>query len=699
MSSLLANMRSRITSGTTGLFQHARYPLEHTMNWPGDPGEFGPDSATWPIVGDVSAFLGGIRALLLQAAHPEVVAGVHDHSRYREDPLGRLSRTSSYVTATAYGAGPEVEMAVSIVRAAHQRVSGTSHRGVDYSADDPPYAAWVHNALTESFLVAYQYFGRESLTTDDADRYVAEQARIGRMLDADPTPVTAAELGRWIEHHPLIGPSPGMEEAVAFLRRPPLGLFTRAGYRLLYIAAVATLPPRIRRVLGVRKRPLALAIGRLMVRLLRWSLGSSPSWNLALVRSGGDVPSGLFKQPLPVDVHRTPDTSVVFTELSQDPHGERAANPSTVVSMQPTTVEPNEVSLPGEHPSSPDTNGTARRSRLLLPMIGALLIGAGIGFAGSDLGSDDVVAAPTPAAIVVTDGLTDATSVADRTIPSVVTVQVGGAGGSGSGSGVVYDDSGRILTNHHVVDVGSQYRVVLSDGRTYEARLLGSDPSTDLAVLEVDTVGLPPIEIGTTSALEVGEPAIAVGSPLGLEGGPSLSVGVISSLQRIVQTGPSTTLYGMLQTDAPITQGSSGGALVDGQGRLIGITTAVGVSSVGVEGIGFATPVEIVERVANEIIESGQASQPILGITGTTEYGPTPDGGLEPVGVTVLTIQDGSPADRAGVAVDDTITSVAGVSVHTMESLIAQLRRFATGSTVDLGISEAVVSVTLGDRA
>lgn len=272
------------------------------MSFPGDQGLFGPASATWKVVGDVSAFLGGVRALLLQAAHPEVVAGVHDHSRYQQDPLGRLSRTSSYVTATAYGARPEVEQAIKMVRAAHRRVAGVSHRGVPYSADDPEHAAWVHNALTDSFLVAYRHFGMGELTPEEADRYVAEQAEVGRMLDANPVPQRAADLSDWIKHHPQVGPSPGMKEAISFLRKPPLGIFTLMGYRLLYIAAVATLPPRIRRTLGVRRIPGAMAIGRFMIRALRWALGSSPSWNLALVRVGAAIPAGLFKQPLPVDV-------------------------------------------------------------------------------------------------------------------------------------------------------------------------------------------------------------------------------------------------------------------------------------------------------------------------------------------------------------------------------------------------------------
>jgi uncharacterized protein (DUF2236 family) len=291
--------RSRVVDNATGLFKHAEYPLARTLSYRGDPGLFGPGSITWEVVGDPSAFLGGIRALLVQACHPEVVAGVADHSRYREDPLGRLSRTSNYVTATSYGAMPEVETAVRVVRGVHRRVRGASHRGVAYAAEMPDLAAWVHNALTDSFLVAFRHFGRRRPTTAEEDRFVAEQTRVGALLDADPMPATAAELGAWLAGHPGAGRSPGMEEAVAFLRSPPLPFTTRIGYRLLFVAAVATLPRRLRQILGLRRVPGAMSIGRVIVGFLRWALGFSPSWHLALVRAGAPVPEGLFRQPLP----------------------------------------------------------------------------------------------------------------------------------------------------------------------------------------------------------------------------------------------------------------------------------------------------------------------------------------------------------------------------------------------------------------
>ncbi|CAN5847869.1 oxygenase MpaB family protein [soil metagenome] len=300
-------LRRRIISSATSPFGHAEYPLANSFDYRGDTGLFGPGAVSWRVLGDVSAFIGGIRALLVQAAHPEVVAGVADHSRYREDPLGRLSRTSAYVTATTYGAMPEVDQAVATVRRAHLRVRGVSHRGVGYTADDPGFSAWVHNALTDSFLAAYETFGPGPLTTEEADRFVEEQAAIGRLLDADPLPLTASALTGWVTDHPRLGASPGMVETVDFVVAPPLeGPGLRAGYFIMEAAAVATLPARLGEILGVAPKVGATAAGRALIGSLRWALGASPSWQLALIRSGAAVPPGLFRQPLRVDPSGAP---------------------------------------------------------------------------------------------------------------------------------------------------------------------------------------------------------------------------------------------------------------------------------------------------------------------------------------------------------------------------------------------------------
>jgi uncharacterized protein (DUF2236 family) len=294
--SLVESVRLSLTRATLSMFDHADYPLEHTLDYRGDPGLLGPRSMSWRVIADPAAFVGGIRGLLIQAAHPEVVAGVDQHSRYRDDPLGRLSRTSSYVTATTFGAGPEVQEAVRQVRRAHAFVRGVSSRGVEYSAGDPRHSAWVHNALTDSFLTTNQHYSEHALTVVEADRFVAEQTEVGALLGADPMPWTARELAAWVTEHPDIAPSPEMEEVVEFLTDPPLSPAIKAGYLVLLEAAVTTLPPRLRGILGLRAKPGADSLGRAGVRSLRWALGYSPSWALALTRTGQDLPEGMFRR-------------------------------------------------------------------------------------------------------------------------------------------------------------------------------------------------------------------------------------------------------------------------------------------------------------------------------------------------------------------------------------------------------------------
>ncbi|GMQ86295.1 MAG: trypsin-like peptidase domain-containing protein [Acidimicrobiia bacterium] len=356
-----------------------------------------------------------------------------------------------------------------------------------------------------------------------------------------------------------------------------------------------------------------------------------------------------------------------------------------------------------------------KRGGWIAILAAALVIGAVSG-ASAALLIDNEPAAPvvvevatptepaTPSETNILTALTiDPAAVGVTVIPSIVTVQVGSIQNgqflpTASGSGVVFDPS-HIITNNHVVDGSTAVKVVLSDGRVYDATIVGTDPVTDVAVLEVETADLEPLALGSTDNLIVGMPAIAVGSPLGLDGGPSLSVGVISALGREVRTGPDVVLFGMIQTDAPITNGSSGGALVDSGGELIGITTAVGASQLGIEGIGFATPIEIVERVATEIIETGSASHALLGILGSTAYQPIAESGVMPVGVTVDEVTESSSASGAGIAVGEVITSVDGAPVRTMDELITALRRHSAGDTVTIEIADrGTVTLQLGAR-
>jgi uncharacterized protein (DUF2236 family) len=300
------DVQESVVRAVTSLFEHGPTPLANTLDHAGDPGLLGPDSVSWRILGDSSVFVGGIRALVVQSAHPEVAAGVDDHSTYREDPLGRLSRTAVYVTETTYGAMPEVEAAVAVVRDVHRPITGTSERGQPYSASRPEMAAWVHNVLTNSFLSAYQAFGPEPLSTDDADSFVSEQTRVGELLGAAPLPTTAADLEAWIVNHPDAAISRAQTTAIEFLSDPPLEIPVRVGYRLLFNAAVTTIPEPLRRQLGLTETRWADRVGKYSIGAMRWALGASPSWQLALTRCDRPIPPGIFKQPLPTaDAHQS----------------------------------------------------------------------------------------------------------------------------------------------------------------------------------------------------------------------------------------------------------------------------------------------------------------------------------------------------------------------------------------------------------
>lgn len=292
---LVESLRIGLTRSTRSLFAHAPYPLEHTLDYEGDPGLLGPDSVSWRVIADPAAFVGGLRSLLIQAAHPEVVAGVDQHSRYQDDPIGRLSRTSAYVTATTFGAMPEVSQAVTQVRRMHRVVKGVSSRGARYDAADPHHSAWVHNVLTDSFLVANQVFGGRRLDRVEADIFVKEQTRIGALLGARPMPDTAAELGEWVVSHPDLATSPATEQVIEFLIDPPLSPGIKVGHKMLLEAAVAVIPPRLRQILDLEAKPGAEMVGKAAVGSLRWATGYSPSWALALTRCGAEVPWEMFR--------------------------------------------------------------------------------------------------------------------------------------------------------------------------------------------------------------------------------------------------------------------------------------------------------------------------------------------------------------------------------------------------------------------
>jgi uncharacterized protein (DUF2236 family) len=246
-----------------------------------DPGWFGPDSMTWRIHADRSMLIGGLRALYLQVLHPLAMAGVAEHSDYRDDPLGRLARTGRFVAATTYGTGVEAERAVAMVRSIHERVRGTASDGRPYDANDPALLAWVHNVEVDSFLAAYRRYGGMRLTDADADRYVEEMATVGRRLGARELPETVADLTAWIEAVPDLTMTPEARAAIRFLVLPNLPLPMLPTYAVIAAAAADLLPFHRRRALGLWPVPLADPLvvrpaAASLLALLGWALGSPP---------------------------------------------------------------------------------------------------------------------------------------------------------------------------------------------------------------------------------------------------------------------------------------------------------------------------------------------------------------------------------------------------------------------------------------
>ena len=241
---------------------------------PGDAGLFGPDSVAWRIHGDASVLVGALRALLVQAMHPEVVAGVVDRSQFRDDPLGRLRRTSDWVTTVTFAPRARAEAAIDGLAIVHRSVEGVSHRGVHYRASDPPLLAWVHNTLVDAFLRAHQLYG-PGISNADADRYVAEMARVGDRLGADPVPTDAAALRAWVREHPDVADSPGRRETHRFLASPPLSVEYRIPYALLHQGALAIVP-RSLRSLAAPALPFAAETTWCATTALRFVLGPTP---------------------------------------------------------------------------------------------------------------------------------------------------------------------------------------------------------------------------------------------------------------------------------------------------------------------------------------------------------------------------------------------------------------------------------------
>ena len=305
---------------------------------------------------------------------------------------------------------------------------------------------------------------------------------------------------------------------------------------------------------------------------------------------------------------------------------------------------------------------------------------------------------------------TEVVSIAEIATKTIVQLQVGEQNQDGEfisiggGSGVVIDKRGLIITNHHVIEDATDVRVIFEDGRMYEASIVGSDRLTDIGVVKIENENLTPINFGNSEGVFVGDLAVAIGHPLTLGAAPTVTTGVISALDRRLDVGSESmnnavTLFGLIQTDAPITRGSSGGALINNNGELIGITTAIATADVGAEGLGFAVPVNLALGIADDLLKDGQILHAFLGILGAQHFDTADDGARVFSGVIIQELY--GPGDdvfaigKAGAMPGDIIKKINGINVKTLDGLITVLRQKRAGDTVEIEILRNSQTITL----
>jgi putative serine protease PepD len=408
--------------------------------------------------------------------------------------------------------------------------------------------------------------------------------------------------------------------------------------------------------------------------------------------------------------------------------------------------------LAGEQVLAPAPRKKSTAGRTVGLLVAAALVGgaAGIGgtYAGVSLwGQNETSAITSPTAVTIndTDDVNVVSAVAAKALPSVVTISASTTSGAGTGSGIVLSEDGYVLTNTHVVTLDGatgdpSLTVTTSDGKVYKATIVGTDPTYDLAVIKLtDASGLTPIEFADSSDLNVGDTAIALGAPLGLDN--TVTTGIVSALNRSIQIASSaapddsagdsedegqgesdspfqfdfgqgeqqqqststTIKIAVIQTDAAINPGNSGGALVDAQGKLIGVNVAIASSGSttsgqsGNIGVGFSIPSNIAERVANEIIADGTATHGLLGAT-VQDAAAQADATIE--GALVRDVTAGGGAANAGLQSGDIVTEFNGVPIGDSTDLTAQVRAAAGGSEATLTYvrdgKSVSVDVTLG---
>jgi putative serine protease PepD len=386
---------------------------------------------------------------------------------------------------------------------------------------------------------------------------------------------------------------------------------------------------------------------------------------------------------------------------------EELGSAETAPTTDPWAVPP----PPGGTEAPTRRSGSGGGGRIVAGALAAGLLAGALGGVGAYAVADRLDSGPSGSTTIVlpqTDADLSArpdgsiAAVAAAVLPTVVQITEETGSGGGTGSGFVIREDGYILTNNHVVEgaatSGGTITVSFQDGTRKEATIVGRDSSYDLAVIKVDASGLATSTLGNSDSVVVGDTAIAIGSPLGLEG--TVTSGIISSLNRPVTAGGEgeSSFINAIQTDAAINPGNSGGPLVDAEGKVVGVNSAIATlsdsqsSQSGSIGLGFAIPINQAKRVAEEIIATGRSAYPIIGVQVDLTY--------EGPGARVQEVTPGGPADDAGLQAGDVILSVEGRQVDDSTELIVAIRSFAPGDTITVQVQEGSgtrdVDITLG---
>jgi putative serine protease PepD len=350
------------------------------------------------------------------------------------------------------------------------------------------------------------------------------------------------------------------------------------------------------------------------------------------------------------------------------------------------------------------------RATVATALAAAALAGAGGAAAVAAALGDDPIAAPatqvtvTDASAAASSGSSTVGQIYKRTSAAVVEITVTSAGEASplggsqgtqqaQGSGFVYDTQGHVITNQHVVDGAQSVSVRFANGKTYSAKVVGSDPSTDIAVIDVDAPAseLKPIELADSSAVEVGDGVIAIGSPFGLE--QTVTTGIVSALHRQITAPNNFSIDDAIQTDAAINHGNSGGPLLDTDGTVVGVNSQIESDSGGNDGVGFAVPSNTVGTIADALISDGSVEHAYLGVA-------TEDSSS--AGARLAEVRSGTPAAKANLRSGDTVTKLDGETVSSADELRRLVDAKSPGDSVQLTIVRGgktiTVNVTLGTR-